>query len=334
MDFYRFIFLVYFLLIKEIQCLFDPISISVGVGLTAAGYFNYDFIKEQTYCRYKECCTPKYIPANTTMLDSLLTENLFGQHIVHETVLAALKSHYTITNSKKPLVMSFHGTPGTGKNYVSDFIAKAIFRKGLESSYYHKFVGRMDFPLEHMVNVYKVELKERIIKEVKRCPASIFVFDEVDKMPKGIFDSIVSLLDHHYLTGGVNFRKAVFIFLSNHGGVEIAMQLKGLIDSGTWRENTKLHNFESQTELSVYNRPGGLQGSATIESHVIDHFIPFLPLEKRHVIKCIEAEMRRMGFSITEENINKVLDYVTYDSYNLFANSGCKRLSKKVEALF
>lgn len=39
---------------------------------------------------------------------------------------------------------------------------------------------------------------------------------------------------------------------------------------------------------------GGLKRSSMIDSHIIDHFVPFLPLEKMHVVQCIEAELKNL----------------------------------------
>jgi torsin-1 len=55
-----------------------------------------------------------------------------------------------------------------------------------------------------------------------------------------------------------------------------------------------LHHFEKICELGAYNIKGGLQNSGPIEAGVIDHFIPFLPLEKRHVEKCIKSEFAKL----------------------------------------
>lgn len=91
-----------------------------------------------------------------------LKENLFGQHIVNDTLIPALKSHWkNIYRSQKPLVMSFHGTPGTGKNYVADRIVKHLYRQGDNSKFVHKFRGRVDFPLASEVNVYRVSDKQK-----------------------------------------------------------------------------------------------------------------------------------------------------------------------------
>lgn len=68
---------------------------------------------------------------------------------------------------------------------------------------------------------------------------SIFVFDEVEKMPSGEFESIASVLDCHSHVGGVDFRKAIFIFLTNAGSAEIAKELDGLMQKCIFREQTK-----------------------------------------------------------------------------------------------
>lgn len=55
---------------------------------------------------------------------------------------------------------------------------------------------------------------------VKNCPYSLFIFDEIELMPKGVFDPIVSLLDHHSDLEDHDFSKSVFIFLSNSAGTD------------------------------------------------------------------------------------------------------------------
>jgi len=91
-------------------------------------------------------------------LEVMLAARLYGQQIAHETIINALRGHLGNKDSPKALVMSFHGTPGTGKNYVAQMIAKAFYKKGVESQYYHFFNGRNDFPLQRKVEEYKVYL--------------------------------------------------------------------------------------------------------------------------------------------------------------------------------
>lgn len=109
------------------------------------------------YCKYYECCTNTYIRYDINALKKDLDEHLFGQHIANATILPALYSHHkNMDQSQKPLVMSFHGTPGTGKNYVADRIVKHLYRLGDQSKYVHKFMGRVDFPLASKVEEYRV----------------------------------------------------------------------------------------------------------------------------------------------------------------------------------
>lgn len=233
-----------------------------------------------------------------------MKDNLFGQHIANHTVLAALYSHHkNLQNSQKPLVMSFHGTPGTGKNYLSDRIVKHLYKLGDESKFVHKYRGRIDFPLVSDVELYRITLKKQIVDAVRSCPRSLFVFDEVDKMPDGVFESITSLLDHHSHVNGVNFRQSIFIFLSNAGGTELSDALQDMMEHGKYREQTTIYNFEKIAEAGAYNVKGGLKNAGMITSSLIDHYVPFLPMEKRHIEQCVVAEFKRLGVTPTEEQI-------------------------------
>lgn len=142
-----------------------------------------------------------------------------------------------------------------------------------------------------------------IHKVIKMCKQSIFVFDEVEKMPPGVFESIASVLDYHSHVDDLDFRQAIFIFLTNAGGDEIANALEGIMARGTYREQTKIQDFEYIAEVAAYNVDGGLQKASVIKSGLIDHFIPFLPLERRHVASCVRAEFRKLNLEPTEENV-------------------------------
>lgn len=97
------------------------------------------------------------VPILFTGLNADFEQNLFGQHIAQHIIIAALSSHYNnLENSEKPLVMVLNGSPGTGKNFVADRIAKHLYKNGEKSRYVHKFYGRSTFPLESDVPQYRV----------------------------------------------------------------------------------------------------------------------------------------------------------------------------------
>lgn len=272
----------------------------------------------------------------STGLSDLLGSTLFGQHLVRQTIIPALSAHLRPDSlSRKPLVMSFHGTPGTGKSFVSDMIASALYKEGPKSKFVHKYLGRADFSHPSKVHEYKERINNEVRESIQNCPRSLFIFDEVDKMPVGIFDTLTSLIDYAPNAKDSDYTKAIFIFLSNTAGVKISDHLAELMQKGTRREDTRLSDFEAMLKKSAYNMEGGLKLTSMIDAHVIDHYVPFLALEKAHVVQCVEAEFRRWNAQPTQEKINEVIrSAVTYETkHSMFATSGCKTIEKKVAVL-
>ncbi|XP_021934333.1 torsin-1B isoform X2 [Zootermopsis nevadensis] len=310
---------------------FTVISASILAGSAIYGGYN------KYVCHFNECCDSSWIPYNFTMLETSLQEHLFGQHLAYNIVVRALKAHIREHSSpKKALAFSFHGMSGSGKTFVSQFIINSLYKLGLQSKYAHFFAGRSNFPMESKVDTYKMELTELIRGKVTECERSLFVFDEVDKIPKGVLDAVKPFLDYHEQINGVDFRKAIFIFLSNTGSQVIVERLMKMWENGTKRGDIQLGDFENLIRTGAFNEKGGLHKSETIENHLIDHYVPFLPLEEVHVRQCIEAEFHRRGKRFPhEEHIKEVLRYLTFgpEPHKLFSNSGCKRIIPKVAAV-
>ncbi|CAO1298141.1 unnamed protein product [Diamesa serratosioi] len=279
-----------------------------------------------------ECCNSENVPYNLDRLKTQFEERLFGQHIVKYEVFSAISNHYkNIKTSKKPLVLSFHGTAGVGKSFVGNIIIENIFQKGLDSKYYHIFHGVSDFPGKHNLDHHKEVLEQKIFAATKSCEYSVIIFDECDKVFPGIFDVMTSMLDHNKKYKGSDFRKAIFIFISNDGGEEISKVLTNLEEKGVKREKTEQKHYRTILENGAYNSEGGFKKSKTIDNAVIDYYIPFLPLEEQHVKLCIRAEFKENGMlDVSEDNVKNVLNYLLFDAKNKFAKSGCKQITKKV----
>ena len=65
-----------------------------------------------------------------------MNAHVYGQHLVVQTVPAAINGHLT-HQPKKALVMSFQGTTGTGKNLVAKVVAENMYKEGTASNYVH-----------------------------------------------------------------------------------------------------------------------------------------------------------------------------------------------------
>ncbi|XP_017074819.1 torsin-like protein [Drosophila eugracilis] len=309
---------------------FEPITMG-ALGLGALGIGTY--FKEHTICKIMECCDDRSIPARVQELKSSLQNTLFGQHLAIQHIIPALNAHLNgYRKSRKPLVISFHGQPGTGKNFVADQIAKALYLEGSKSKFVVKYLGQADFPRADLIDRYKAEINLKVRGQLQLCPRSLFIFDEVDKMPSGVFDTLTSLVDYNAFVDGTDNTQAIFIFLSNTAGNHIADHLGKMMNGGKLREESRLSDFEALLKKAAYNLDGGMKRTTMIESHVIDHFIPFLPMEKVHVIQCLEAEFSRWNRNPDNKIINDIItNSISFDRiHGLFAVTGCKTLEKKV----
>ncbi|CAK8675187.1 torsin-1A-like [Clavelina lepadiformis] len=281
-----------------------------------------------------ECCGSTHIQPNMTGLKYELNNLLFGQHLVNDVAFRAVKSHLDDENPHKPLVMSFHGWTGGGKNYVTRMIVDNIYVKKQKSSFVHIFNAEVDFKHASQVSLYKDQLQSWLHGNVSRCGRSIFIFDEMDHMPEGLIDAIKPYLGtdpiHH-----VDFRKSIFIFLSNTGGNAVVKKTIEIWQEGRSRESIKLSEMQAILAKSAYNQKSGLRYSGIVEKNLIDHFIPFLPLERHHVRKCIKVEVDRLNIKkpIAKTVYDEIMDELLWfpADTRLYSQSGCKKISQKVK---
>lgn len=167
------------------------------------------------------------------------------------------------------------------------------------------------------------------------------MFDEVDKMPEGLLNILVPFLDYNIYHKSskdnefVHQNKATFIFLSNTGSSQIVQHLKSLWEKGKKRDDTRLQDFEKLIANGAFSEKGGFHHSDTIQTSVIDHYVPFLPLEEVHVRKCLQRAFSDRSVTPTEEMIEEALSHLTFgpEPHNLYSMAGCKRIEQKVASI-
>ncbi|XP_059474941.1 torsin-1A [Neocloeon triangulifer] len=283
-----------------------------------------------------EWCYDWWIPANVTQFHSNFRQEVFGQPLVENIVAKAVFSHLREAQPKKALVLSFHGWPGVGKNFVASLLVNSVFSEGTKSNFYKYYNARINFPVASKVPQYQEQLRADVKSVISKCNRSIFVFDEIDMMPPKLIDAIHPYIDYHDNVNGVDPRHAIFIFLSNKGGRVIAETTYELWKANTPREKFNYLSFKESVQRAAFNEVGGLQHSDNINSFLVSFFVPFLPLQKQEVVECIKAELKRRLFFGNDENIIKeVLEHIVFTkpdspSAGLFAVSGCKNIDSLV----
>jgi hypothetical protein len=277
---------------------------------------------------------------NFTALEENLNNSLFGQPMVKNTVVNALRGHFNLNGPKKALVLSFHGSTGVGKNFVVQFIANSLFARGVRSKFFKLFIASRDFPHNDKIDEYRETIIKTIESTVKQCHTNLFVFDETDKIPIGLIDTIKAYIDFYPEVDGIMFRKSVFIFLSNSAAKDIAHLTLNFDKQVRDRNDFEIKLFQSEIQNSIYHNKEdnekGLWHASIIDSYLIDFYVPFLPLERDHVRNCIRAEFKNYNISnkanvnyvITDNEIEQIVDEHVYEppGYKKYSTSGCKRV--------
>ena len=237
---------------------------------------------------------------------------------------------------EKALVLSFNGWTGSGKNFVSKLIAENLFKKGLKSEYVHQIIATNDFPHQRLSQTYRDQLKSWVVGNVSECSLrSMFIFDEMDKMPTGVVDVLTPYLEHYPDVKGVDYRKTIFLFLSNTGGDLINEEALKNWKKGKSREDITIKQMDRVINKDAFNIMGGFWHSSLIEKNLVDYFIPFLPMERAQVKQCAEADMKAKNHVPTANNLDIVADEMQYapKEEQIFSTSGCKKVSSKEDLI-
>ncbi|KAJ6654588.1 hypothetical protein lerEdw1_006741 [Lerista edwardsae] len=284
------------------------------------------------HCSFSASCECDFRP-DLPGLECDLALNLVGQPLARQLVAKGVTEFVLSQEPVKPLVMSFHGWTGTGKTYVSHMLIRHLFRDGLRSAHVHQFSPLVHFPhVEHLAQ-YKSNLRNWIQGNLTRCGRSVFLFDEMDKMHPGLIDVILPFLGPSWVVFGTNYRKAIFIFVSNAGGEQINQMTLDLWRARKDREEISFKDLEASVLEAVFENPqNGFWKSGIIEQQVIDVLVPFLPLKQHHVKQCVANEMASQGLQPQAEVIQAVAESIPYfpEDDKLFSSTGCKTVASRV----
>lgn len=316
-----YVFLLFFNNCYCFDLIFTPLIVAGMSSLVAYKY----------RCKFfGNCCTEKEIPADIGYLNKSFNELVYGQPFLNEIILKIRSHWHPDNNSFKPLTMSFHGSSGVGKNYVVNIIAKALYSNGLKNPHVHYFSKNELFVSSNNTDELKKKQEELLYfieKHISRCPKELFIFDEVDNLTPGILDRLNKVLKYSFNT--TNLKKSIFIFLTNSGQSEIMIKTMEFWQHGISRDELKLNDFHNLKKNGAFSLKGGFSADPLF----IDLHIPFLPLEKEHIKKCIIKEFKKYSNqSPDEKQIQEILEYLSWGPQPeiIFSKTGCKKIAQNV----
>ncbi|XP_065673550.1 torsin-1A-like [Hydra vulgaris] len=277
-------------------------------------------------------CSEEYFKDGISYLKQDLDTNVFGQDFAIELIAYVVRSHFNIKYPQAPLVMSFHGPTGTGKNHVSKRVAETLFKNGIHSKFVHHKIATKEYirNTKHSLTEFKTELSDFIEKKSKLCERSLFIIDEVESMPEGLTDVLTPFLDYHDKVGDQDYRKSIFIFLSSVGADMLIDRFVNHYKNEKTRETVPLKDMANLIPTIAYNSPGGFKNSKIISKALISAYVPFLPLERKHVKQCAEKELRKCNAEFNNFTTESIANQLIYDPNNYYSTQGCKTIPSKV----
>ncbi|KAM6128567.1 torsin-3A [Phoenicopterus ruber ruber] len=287
------------------------------------------------YCSFGKCCKTGdcRIVNNITGLEADLNAQLHGQHLAKEVVIRAVQGFLQSPRPEKALVLSFHGWSGTGKNFVARMVASHLYRDGLKSECVRVFISLFHFPHHKYMDSYKAQLKKQISETVQLCRQSLFIFDEAEKLHFSLLDAIKPFMARYDNKGQVDYRRSIFLFLSNLGGNTINEVALDFWRAGRAREEISMEFLEQRLRLELLEpAEKGYAHSHLLEENLIDFFVPFLPLEYHHVKLCARDAFLARGLPYTEAALDEVARMMVFvpKEEKLFAAQGCKSVSQRI----
>ncbi|XP_074968049.1 torsin-4A isoform X2 [Phalacrocorax aristotelis] len=259
-------------------------------------------------------------------LEKTMHREVFGQKVAVESIMELLKDYLATHMHNKPLVISLNGPTGVGKSHVGWLLAKH-FRSVMDNDFVLQYFVMHHCPSGVAPLTCEIDLSKKISDMVTRAEIEekipVFILDEVELMSPVLLDTLSRFFQPNQTN---EFLNAIYILISNIGGSEIT---KFVIQNASAE---LLHQQRGVEELLSIVQP------VLINTHPLwksADIIPFVLLEKTHVINCFLEEMRREGLYPDQKHIENLASQLSYYTTGdkQYSSTGCKQVVAKVNLL-
>uniref|UniRef100_A0A3B3ZQ85 Torsin family 2 member A n=1 Tax=Periophthalmus magnuspinnatus TaxID=409849 RepID=A0A3B3ZQ85_9GOBI len=287
---------------------------------------------QKLYCSLSDSCECDFKP-DLRGLEWDLYRNVFGQHLAQDAVSQEVSAFIRTKSPERPLVLSLHGGSGTGKTLVSSMLVSHLYGSGVNSPHVHRFSPTLHFPRKERVHQYRVALKDWVQGNLTACARSVFLFDEMENMPPGLIDVLEPFLGPSHVVYSTNYRKAIYVFISTVGERVISTVTLDARSSGRDRDEIRLNELQEAISQEAFNSThGGLSRSRILSQSLVTVFVPFLPLTRVHVERCVQAQLCQRGQCERSDVVQAVGGAMSYSPKlgHYFSSTGCKAIPAKI----
>ncbi|NXX83488.1 TO4AA protein, partial [Urocolius indicus] len=252
-------------------------------------------------------------------LEKTMQREVFGQKVAVESIMELLRDYLATHIHNKPLVISLNGPAGVGKSHVGWLLAKH-FRSVMDGDFVLQYFVMHHCPSGVAPLTCEIDLAKKISDMVTRAEMEekipLFIVDEVELMSPVLLDTLSRFFEPNQTN---EFLNAIYVLISNMAGAEIT----NFVIQNASAE--LLHQQRGVEELLSIVQP------ILIDAHPLwkaTDIIPFVLLEKSHVISCFLEEMRREGLYPDRKRIETLASQLSYYTTGdkLYSRTGCKQV--------
>ena len=273
--------------------------------------------------RSMSCESNRQQKFDVALISESLRENVFGQEAAIREIIQSL------TDFEQPavpaiLVLVLVGWLGNGKTLTSSILeANFPVKENL-----HSFSVSLHFA-KGTENYHFLDDLSLLI--ARSCGYSMVVFDDIDEGSQQATEKIerfISTLKNSQLSSRSN--GTLVVLTSNAGGTlinqfthDIIRTNEGLRENVTAKMLVK-HLKDNQVVIPTENY--------LIANGIPVKVVPFLPLSREHVTKCIEKEVSGLQLSARPQDIENILSEVPFFTadFPVLSKIGCKQVAAKV----
>ena len=248
-----------------------------------------------------------------------MTSRIVGQDLALRQISDAICDHLAQGNPRKPLVLSIHGPPGVGKSLFHQEAARALYNTnpnpdlrcpGPDCGGYKVLFG-LDFTADDR-EAQHAALRTALNDHMRYSPESFLVLEEYDKL-----DCTMRGFFRHLLEGGTignySLAKSIIVLESNTGYTS----LHSMLDKAGSRERISPEQAQKELKDLVFERwqkQGCEERTDTMKMvGLVDFFLPFFPLERKHVKELFELRLREKA-AVVQAQLRRSTSPFTWDA--------------------
>ena len=262
---------------------------------------------------------------------SVMAESVFGQSIARRQVQRALRDFVAGSGASSTSVIVLAGWLGGGKTFVSSLIREAF----PVAENVHTFSVPVHFARQNALQF----LDDLSLHIGRSCGHSLVILDDADSASSatmGHLERFVLTLQNSRLASRSN--GTLVVVTTNAGGRALNGHVaREMREKGSDGRESMEHEAAVEALLSE-GASVPFHNSGLLTNHGIPvRLVPFLPLTRSHVRRCVWREISKHGLRATDVDVDKILADLEYFSEgdgadgNPLSRTGCKQVASKVD---